>query len=152
MTETEQKNHEALHEIADEYSRSVFTMFEQRDYVLPSMFRGLIAADMRLLAEHVAKRQHEIESVSKAIDSGIQDGMERRLARFEKACLVRSEVDAPAEAVLWMKDASGSPDGWWIMESDWPGDMGEHLWVAPDFRPGEEGPITLPILDLPEAE
>lgn len=101
-----------LHELADYYARSVFSMFAQRDYVLPSMFLGFIAADMRLLAEHVAKHRAD------------------ELDRLREQVLVREELvgqgyDVPFDTCTyeqWAEFRTGWPT---VQRCVWRSSLGE---------------------------
>ena len=73
----------SIHDIADEHARSVKQMFADRDYVLPNMYLGLIATDMRLLAERIDNRRRRIESMRHVIDSAIKEHEERQPAQGE---------------------------------------------------------------------
>jgi len=74
----DERTEASIYDIADEHARSVRQMFADRDYVLPNMYLGLIAADMRLLAERVDNRRRKIESTRHVIDSAIKKHDARR--------------------------------------------------------------------------
>lgn len=73
-----------------------------------------------------------------------------RCARIDRCCLLRSETEAPEWAREWIKYRPGGPIPSWRH-----GEEGRCYWLdgrggyatAPDLRPDEPGPITLPILE-----